>query len=159
MNESAVLLAADLAWPVVVVVLSAMVIASQRKPLGRLIDRIKTLKTPVGEAELASAVPEEGADTILALVDTLSRNLSERTDREVPAGQAAGAGADESLQNREPLRDFEPLPIEEVTNLVMLRTNIANLLSELAFPPPPGGFGPVSATIDTLLGRGVLDDQ
>jgi hypothetical protein len=153
MNDSAVLMAADIAWPAVVLVVATVVLATQRKPLGRLIDRIKTLKYPGGEAELGGAVPEEGAETIQALVDTLSRNLSERTE------QAAGGGADESIQNREPLNDFEPLSIELVTNLVMLRTNMANLLSELAFPPPPGGFGPVSATIDTLLGRGVLDDE
>jgi hypothetical protein len=158
-NESAVLLASDLAWPVAVLVISATLLASQRKPIGRLIDRIKSLKYPGGEAHLDSAVPEAGADTMLALVDTLSRNLSERTERDEFAATTAEAGNGDATQNREPLAGFEPLPIEEVTNLVMLRAKLANLLSELAVPPPPGGFGPVSATIDTLVGRGVLDVQ
>jgi hypothetical protein len=42
---------------------------------------------------------------------------------------------------------------------VMLRTKVAILLSELAVPPPPGGLGSVSRTIQVLLGRGVLDDK
>jgi len=127
--------------------------------IGRLIDRIKSLKVPGGEAQLSSAVPEAGAETILTLVDTLSRDLSERTEREEPAEPEADTEAGEAMQNREPLADFEPLPVEKVASLVMLRTKAANLLSELAVPPPPGGFGPVSATIDILVGRGVLDDE
>jgi hypothetical protein len=156
-NDSTVLLAANLAWPVVVLVIAALLLASQRKPVGRLIDRVKSLKYPGGEAQLGVAVPEAGADTILALVDVLSRDLSERTERDEPAVATAGVAAGEAIQNREPLAGFEPLPVEEVTNLVMLRTKVANLLSELAVPPPPGGFGPISATIDILSGRGVLD--
>lgn len=157
MNDSTVLAIGDLAWPVVVLVIAIVVLASQRAPIGRLVDRIKSLKYPGGEAQLGAAVPEGAADTILTLVDTLSRDLSERTDREAAARPATEADAVEPIQNREPLGDFEPLPTEEVSNLVMLRTKAANLLSELALPPPPGGFGPVSATIDILRGRGVLD--
>jgi hypothetical protein len=150
-------MAGDLAWPTAVLVIAILVLASQRGPIGRLIDRIKSLTYPGGQAHLDAVVSETGADTIFALADTLSRDLSERTERPDPTGPAAEPEAVESIQNREPLGEFEPLPIEEVTNLVMLRTKAANLLSELAFPPPPGGFGPVSATIDTLLNRGVLD--
>src|SRR5258708_13429969 len=133
-----------------------MLLASQRKPVGRLIDRIKSLKYPGGEAQLGVAVPEAGADAILALVDTLSGNLSERTERDESGMATAEGTADGAIQNREPLADFEPLPVEEVTNLVMLRTKVANLLSELAVPSPPGGFGPVSPTIETLVGRAIL---
>lgn len=157
MNDSAVLLAANLAWPLVVLVVATLLLSTQRKPVGRLIDRIKTLKYPGGEAQLGGAVSEAGADTILTLVDTLSRDLSERTEREESAEPETGIEASEAMRNREPLAEFDPLPVEEVTNLVMLRTKAANLLSELAVPPPPGGFGPVSATVDVLLGRGVLD--
>jgi len=154
-SDATVLLASNLAWPVAVLVIASAVLATQRKPIGRLIDRVKTLKYPGGEAQLGGAVPEAGADTMLALVDTLSRNLSERTEREGLAMTAETAA--DAIENREPLADFEPLPVEAVTNLVMLRAKLANLLSELAVPPPPGGFGPVAATIDTLIGRGVLD--
>jgi hypothetical protein len=62
------------------------------------------------------------------------------------------------LQNREPIAEVEPLPAEEVTNLVELRIRAASFLEELAFPPPPGGFGAVSTTLDVLLRRGVLDN-
>jgi hypothetical protein len=155
-NESAVLLASDLAWPVTVLVVAFVLLASQRQPIGRLIDRIKSLTYPGGEAQLGIAVPEAGAETILALVDSLSRDLSERTERDDPALAEGAAGV---IENREPLAGFEPLPIEEVTSLVMLRAKVTNLLSELAIPPPPGGFGPVSSTIDILVGRGVLDRE
>jgi len=155
-NESAVLLAGDLAWPSCVLIIAIVLLATQRKPIGGLIARIKSVKYPGGEAELS--VLETGADKIQAAVDTLSRDpLAERVDRQDPAYPAA-EGDDESMQNREPVGAPTPLPAEKVTNLVMLRTRAANLLYELAVPPPPGGFGPVSATIDTLVKRGVLDD-
>jgi hypothetical protein len=151
-DESAVLLAGDLAWPIVVLLIATLLLATQRMPIGRLIDRVRSLKYPGGEAHLGS-VSEKEADTIQTVVDTLSRDpLSERADRPESAGEVTI-----SIQNREPLGDFDPLPAEEVTNLVLLRTRVANLLSELAYPPPPGGFGPVSATIETLHKRGVLD--
>jgi hypothetical protein len=145
----------DLAWPVAILIIAIVVLASQREPVGRLIDRLKKVKYPGGEAELA--VPESGAESIRTLVDALSRDVSERVDREEapPAGDAPM----EPTHNREPLGDFEPLPTGQVSDAVMLRTKAANLLSELAFPPPPGGFGPVSATIDVLHSRGVLDAE
>jgi hypothetical protein len=156
-NDSAVLMAANLAWPVVVLIIATLVLASQRDPVGRLIDRIKTLKYPGGQADLG-AVPEAGADDLRTLVYRLQRNVSDRAEREEPE-TAGEAEADETMQNREPLASFEPLPIERVTNLVTLATEAAHRLSELAVPPPPGGFGRPSAMIDTLLGRGVLEDQ
>jgi hypothetical protein len=156
-NESAVLLAGDLAWPSCVLVIAVVLLATQRKPIGGLIARIKSVKYPGGEAELS--VPEADADKIQAAVDTLSRDpLTERVDRQDLAQPAAEAD-DKSMQNREPVAAPTPLPSEKVTNLVMLRTKAANLLYELAVPPPPGGFGSVSATIDTLVKRGVLDDK
>lgn len=152
MNDATVLVVGDLAWPTVVLVLVCVLMATQRAPIAGLINRLKSFTVPGGSAELAPAVQEGEADKILALVDRLSRNVSERA-----APAAAGGDADAATDNREPLAEFEPLPDEEVTNLVMLRTKVANLLSELAIPPPPGGFGPVTATIDVLVGRGVLD--
>jgi hypothetical protein len=153
-NESAVLLAGDLAWPSCVLIIAIVLLATQRKPIGGLIARIKSVKYPGGEAELA--VAETGADKIQAAVDTLSRDpLTERVDR---LAFAAVETDDTSMRNREPVSAPTPLPTEKITNLVMLRTRAANLLYELAVPPPPGGFGPVSATIDTLVKRGVLDD-
>lgn len=158
MNDSAVLLASNLVWPVAVVLISLVLLSSQRKAIAGLIGRVKSVKYPGGEVQAAGAVPETAGDTVLALVDTLSRNLSERSEREgLIVTEATEAVADVVIENREPLAGFEPLPVEEVTSLVMLRAKLANLLSELAVPPPPGGFGPVSATIDTLVGRGVLD--
>jgi hypothetical protein len=155
-NDATVLVVGDLAWPVVVLVLVCLLLATQRKPIGDLINRVKSFSVPGGSAELAPAVPEGEADTILALVDRLTRNVSERADRgEVRA--ADDDTADNAVDNREPKAEFEPPRDEEVTNLVMLRTKVANLLSELAVPPPPGGIGPVTATIDVLVGRGVLD--
>lgn len=155
MNDSAVLLAGDLAWPIVVLIISTMVLASQRQSIGRLIDRIKSLKYPGGEAELG--VPEAGADDLETLVVSLARNVIEATEREEIAAPGADAEPDEAMQNREPLATIEPLPVEKVTNLVTLATNVAQQVSELAYPPPPEGFSSLSATIDTLLGRGVLD--
>ena len=93
MNESTVLLASNLAWPVTVLIITFMLLASQRQPIGKLIDRIKFLKYPGGEAQLDIAVPETGADTIQALVDSLSRDLSERTERDEPALAGAGTAA------------------------------------------------------------------
>ena len=70
-----------------------MLLVSQRQPIGRLIDRIKSLTYPGGEAQLGVAVPEAGAETILALVDSLSRDLSERTERDDPASAERGFAA------------------------------------------------------------------
>ena len=156
MNDSIVLLVGSVAWPIVVLIVGVLLLATQRAPLGRLIDRIKSLKYPGGEAELDS-VPEAGADKIKSTVDALARDpLAEHRERQL-ALPTAGAEGIELIPSREPLVDFEPLPLEEVTNLVTLRAQVTVVLQELAFPPPPGGFGPSSATIETLLNRGVLD--
>jgi hypothetical protein len=154
-NDSAVLLAGDLAWPTAVIIISITLMASQRRPIGRLIDRIKSLKYPGGEAELG--VPEAGADDLQTLVRRLSRKVIEASEGEELAGSGTDADAEGVMQNREPLANVEPLPIEKVTNLVTLATNATYLLSELAYPPPPDGFGSHAATIDILIGRGVLD--
>jgi len=132
-----------------------MVLASQRQSIGRLIDRIRSLKYPGGEAELG--VPEAGADDLQTLVVSLARNVIEATEREEIAAPGTDTESDEAMQNREPLATIEPLPVEKVTNLVTLATNVAQQVAELAYPPPPEGFSSLSDTIETLLGRGVLD--
>jgi len=156
-NESAVLLAGDLAWPLTVLIIVAILLASQRGPIGRLIDRIKSLKYPGGEAELTLA--EGNADVISTLVDALSRGMGELAEQSEPTRPAAGSESIEPIQNREPIGDFKPLPAEQVTSLVMLGTRVGNLLSELAYPPAAGGNVSVSATVDVLRHRGVLDDE
>ena len=83
--------------------------------------------------------------------------MIEATEREEIAAPGTDTESDEAMQNREPLAAIEPLPVEKVTNLVTLATNVAHQVAELANPPPPEGFSSVSDTIDTLLGRGVLD--
>jgi hypothetical protein len=153
-NDSAVLLAGDLAWPIVVLIVSITVLATQRAPLGELLGRIKSLKYPGGEAQLG--VPEAGADDLQTLVRSLSRNVIEATEREETAGP--GTDADETVQNREPLASAAAVAIDKVTdNVVTLATEVAHQLAELAYPPPPDGVDSLSGTIDTLLGRGVLD--
>lgn len=155
MNESVVLLVGDAVWPGCILVIAIIVLITQRTPIGRLIDRIKSLSYPGGAAELG-VVAEAGVNVISTLVESLPSNLS----------VAAGAGkrpadgqATTPIDNREPIRDLEPLAIEEVTSLVTLSTRTTNVLNELAFPPPPGGFGPVSGTIDVLRRRGVLETE
>jgi hypothetical protein len=96
----------------------------------------------------------EGADVISSLVDALSGDLSKRMTRPPARGEDIYPA-----QKREPPDDFNPLPSARVTNLVMLRMNVTTLLTELAFPPPPGGFGRVSSTIETLRNRGVLGTE
>jgi hypothetical protein len=154
-NESAVLLAGDLAWPVAVLVIATLVLATQRQPIGRLIDRIKSLKYPGGEADL-SVVAEAGVAVISTAVESLSRDVTVQLE---PGKRPVDGEVMEPIQNREPIGDVEPLPAEEVTNLVVLRTRAANVLEELAYPPPPGGFGTVAATLSTLHRRGVLDKE
>ena len=151
-NESWVLVVGDVAWPFVVLVIAVVVLSTQRRAISGLISRVRSLKYPGGEAELAEA----SVNVISTLVDTLSRDLSERTERTDPVVVPAEGPAD-LIENREPIADFAPLPTEEVSNLVMLRTKVSNLLSELAVPPPPGGFGHVPATIEVLRNRAVLD--
>jgi hypothetical protein len=156
-NDATVLIVGDLAWPFVVLVLVILVLATQRRPLGRLIDRIRSFSVPGGSAELAGSVSEGGADNIFTLVEALTRNVSEQIERAEPL---EGEHHDsEVIQNREPLAEFARLADDEVNGLVMLRTKLTNLLFELTYPPPPGGFGAVDSTIDVLSERGVLDDE
>jgi hypothetical protein len=154
-NESAVLLAGDLAWPVAVLFIAVLVLVTQRQPIGRLIDRIKSLKYPGGEAELG-LVAEASVAVISTAVESLSRDVTVQPE---PGKRPAEGEVIEPIQNREPIGDLEPLDVEEVTNLVVLRTRAANVLEELAYPPPPGGFGAAAATLGTLRRRGVLDEM
>ena len=155
MNESAVLLAGDLAWPVTVLVIATLLLVTQREALSRLIDRIKSLKYPGGEAELG-VVAEAGIAVISTAVESLSRDVTVAPE---PGKRPSDGEQIEPIQNREPIGDVEPLPVDEVSSLVVLRANAAIVLEELAYPPPPGGFGSVSATLDTLRHRGVLDGE
>jgi hypothetical protein len=154
-NESAVLLAGDLAWPVTVLIIGTLLLVTQRESLGRLIDRIKSLKYPGGEAELGM-VAESGVAVISTAVESLSRDVTVDLER----GKRPADGEQiEPIQNREPIGDVEPLRVDEVTSLVLLRANAAIVLEGLAYPPPPGGFGSVSTTLEVLRGRGVLDHE
>ena len=156
-NDATVLIVGDLAWPVVILVLVVIVLATQRRPIGRLIDRMKSFTVPGGSAELAGSVSEGGADKIFDLVEALTRNVSEQIERTEPIENGRDDG--DVIGNREPVAEFAPLRDDEVNGLVMLRTKLTNLLFELAVPPPPGGFGAVTSTIDVLSGRGVLDSS
>jgi hypothetical protein len=156
-NDSVVLFASDLAWPAVVAVIALVLLTTQRRPIGRLIERINSVKYPGGE--LGTALPESGPETIKDLLNSLSRDMSEPTGQPEPIPARAPAGGNALLQNREPLGPIEPLPIEEVSNLVDLSANVMNMLSELAYPPPPGGPGSVTENIGTLILRGVLDND
>lgn len=155
MSESTVLLAGDLAWPVTVLVIAIIVLLTQRDPIGRLIDRMRSFKYPGGEAEL-SVVAEAGVTVISTAVESLSRDVTVGPE---PGKRPAAGQQIEPDQNREPIGNIEPLRIEEVTSLVALRANASIALEELAYPPPPGGLGSVSATLDVLRRRGVLDSE
>jgi hypothetical protein len=155
-NESAVLLVGDLAWPVVVLVIGVIVLITQRAAIGEMIGRVRSFKIPGGEAQL-SVVSEVGVAAISTAVESLSRDVTVPPER----GKRPSDGqAIEPIQNREPIGDVEPLPIQQVTSLVVLRMQAANLLEGLAFPPPPGGLGMVPATtLQVLRHRGVLDEE
>jgi hypothetical protein len=150
-NESAVLLVGSLAWPVTILVIAVLLLTTQRESVGGLINRITGFKTPVAEL-----VAEKGVAVISTAVESLSRDVTVQPE---PDKRPADGQAIEPIQNREPIRDVEPLPPEEVTNLVVLRARAANFLEELAFPAPPGGFGAVSSTLEVLRRRGVLDNE
>src|SRR6202012_5418224 len=48
-TDSVVLFASDLAWPGVVAVIAVVLLTTQRGPIGRLIERINSVKYPGGE--------------------------------------------------------------------------------------------------------------
>jgi hypothetical protein len=146
-NESLVLVIGDLAWPVTVLAIAVLVLITQQEPVGRLIDRMKKVSFPGGQAELA-AVPEAEAHTISAVLESLSDGLGVQS----PTTPMA-------IENREPVRPLVALPAAEVKTLPELRALAANMLNELAVPDPPGGPGPISGTIDVLRRRGVLTTE
>ena len=84
MNDATVLVVGDLAWPVTVLLVAVLLLASQRGPIGELIGRIKSLKYPGGEAQLGNTVPDDAADAIVTLVKTLPRDLGDRLARIEP---------------------------------------------------------------------------
>lgn len=135
------LLVGDLAWPVVVLVIGVIVLVTQRAAIAEMIGRVRSFKVPGGEAEL-SVVSEVGV--ITTAVESLSRDVTVPQER--------------GKQNREPIGDVEPLAIQQVTSLVVLRMQAAIMLEELAYPTPPSGSG-APATLDVLRRRGVLDEE
>ena len=154
MNESVVLLVGDLAWPVVVLVIGVIVLITQRAAIAEMIGRLRSFKVPGGEAEL-TVVSEVGV--ITTAVESLSRDVTVPQER---GKRPAGGQLVEPIQNREPIGDVEPLAVQEVPSLVVLRTSAAITLEALAYPPPPGGFGTDPASLlDVLRRRGVLDRE
>jgi hypothetical protein len=154
-NDSAVLLASSLVWPTVALLVSVLLLLTQRKAISALIGRIQKANFPGGTLELtdsdtakiidlANALPQ---DSRLPPAPSDENRALPNTDEVTPE------------QNREALDEPTPLPTAEVDDLVMLRTRIANLLSEVAFPPPPEGGGPISYIIEVLRHRGVLSDE
>lgn len=102
--------------------------------------------------------PQQAADQFRALLsETVTRRGND--DPRVRELQRRLAHWEAVHSNRESTDMLEPqaIDIDETTNLVMLRMKIASLLYELAFPPPPDGLRAVSATIDVLHNRGLLD--
>jgi hypothetical protein len=158
-NDSTVLLATNLAWPLAVLLITVMLLITQRKPIGNLIGRIVKVSYPGGTAELGAGIPEQAAQTFASLADTLARDPAELmgSDR-ASAGQDPDGGIDPT-SNREPLGEFHPPPSDEVADLVSLGLRTRNLLSELAQPPPIGGTESVYAVIDVLRNRAVLDTE
>jgi hypothetical protein len=150
-NESAVLLVGSLAWPVTILIIVVLLLTTQRESVSGLINRITGFKTPVAEL-----VAEKGVAVISTAVESLSRDVTVQPE---PDKRPADTQVIEPIQNREPIGEIEPLPTDEVTSLVVLRAQAANLLEELAYPPPPGGFGAVSSTLEVLHRRGVLDQE
>lgn len=155
MSDATALVISNLAWPVAIVIIAVVVLITQREPIGEMIARIKSLKYPGGAAEISEAVPEQGAVVISSLVDSLYRGLSERLiELDVPRQRQ---GEDVVIDNRERLGEFDTPPAKAVVSLVQLRGRIADVLPQLAVPPPAGGYGTISATIGVLRNRGVID--
>jgi hypothetical protein len=155
-SETVVLLVGDIAWPATVLIIAVIVLLTQRGPIGGLIGRIRKLKIPGGgEAELG-VVAEASVAVISSTVESLSRDVIVQPE---PGKRAVAGEPIEPIQNREPIGEVEPLPVDDVGDLVMLRAEAEIIIEALAFPPPPGGFGSVSDTLEVLRHRGVLDDK
>jgi hypothetical protein len=151
-NDSVVLLVSSLTWPIVVLFISALLLLTQRKALGGLIGRISKASFPGGGLELR----ERDATTISSLIEALPQDTKLALIRQDDSPEPGDAREPSPEENREALDRPAPLPTGDVDDLVMLRTRIANLLSEIAFPPPPAGTSRVPYTIGILHNRGVL---
>jgi hypothetical protein len=156
-RDAVLLLISMLAWPTIIFVLALLLLTIQRKPVGRLIDRIQSVKYPGGEAELGGVLAESHIETITKLVDALPGNVRDALARN--GGDWAPKAGEEvkPTQNREPLAEFAPLPVADAVDLVALRTKLENVLSELAYPPPVEDVTSVSRLIEVLVNRGVLE--
>lgn len=150
-NDELVLLISNVVWPATVLVLSVIVLFTQRKPIGEFITRITSLKYPGGE--VGRMLSEQDAEHLPQAVSALSREVrsdgvfGRRPAEPVEAGPA---------HNREPLGEPAALAIDDVINLVVLRTKLEHALSELAVPPPPGRFLDSAQMIKVLQHRGIL---
>jgi hypothetical protein len=158
-NDSTVLLATNLAWPIAVLIITIMLLITQRKPIGNLISRIVKVSYPGGTAELGSGIPEQAAQTFASLADTLAREPAELISSDGVSVEQDPAGSTDLTPNREPLGEFRPPPSDEVDDLVSLGLRVRNLLSELAQPPPIDGIQSVYALIDVLRNRAMLDTE
>jgi hypothetical protein len=158
-NDSAVLLATNLAWPIAALIIATLLLITQREPIGNLISRIVKVSYPGGAAELGTAIPEHAAQTFASLADKLALDPAELTSRDGASVEQDPTGAASLTPNREPLGEFRPPPSDEVDDLVSLGLRARNLLSELAQPPPIDGTESVYAVIDVLRNRAVLDAE
>jgi hypothetical protein len=158
-NDSAVLLATNLAWPIAALIIATLLLITQREPIGNLISRIVKVSYPGGAAELGTAIPEQAAQTFASLADKLALDPAELTSRDGASVEQDPAGGASVTPNREPLGEFHPPPSDEVDDLVSLGLRARNLLSELAQPPPVDGTESVYAVIDVLRNRAVLDAE
>ena len=159
MNDSSVLLATNLAWPIAVLIIATLLLLTQREPIGNLITRIIKVSYPGGAAELGTGIPEHAAQTFASLADKLARDPAELTSRDGDSAEQDPARANGPMPNREPVGEFRPPPSDEVDDLVSLGARARSLLSELAQPPPIDGAESVYAVIDVLRNRAVLDAE
>lgn len=155
MNDSLVLLVSDLTWPIVILLIAALLLFTQRTALGGLLGRISKANFPGGGLELRA----QDAATISNLIEALPQDSKPTRAWQEDSREPGSAKDPSPEQNREALDKPAPLPTGDVNNLVMLRTRIANLLSEIAFPPPPAGTSTAPYTIDVLHNRGVLSTR